>query len=86
MVGKARGKGRVALAPAPELVAGQLPLNRVVSVTLEPGEDVEWIWTSAPGEGVQLRTRAAHDAILRRPVYSSSASNTTTTAWAMTKA
>lgn len=49
MVRKVRGEGRVVHAPAPELVAGQLPPNRVVSVTLRSGEDVEWIWTSAPG-------------------------------------
>lgn len=49
MARKARGKGRVVLAPAPELIAGQLPPNRVVSVTMRPGEGVEWVWTTVPG-------------------------------------
>lgn len=37
-------------APAPVLTAGAaLPPNRVLSVELEPGERVEWIWSSGPG-------------------------------------
>jgi hypothetical protein len=46
---RARGKSRVVQAPAPELIAGQLAPNRVFSVNLKPGEDVEWVWTALPG-------------------------------------
>ncbi len=43
------GKRRVVLAPEPDLMAGQLAPNRVLSVKLKPGEKVEWLWTSIPG-------------------------------------
>ena len=44
-----RGSVRVVTAPAPILSSlAPLPPNRVLSVALLPGEDVEWIWTSAP--------------------------------------
>ena len=40
---------RAVQAPAPNLPPfAPLPPNRVVSVVLRPGEDVEWIWTYAP--------------------------------------
>ncbi|MGH8722272.1 MAG: addiction module protein [Burkholderiales bacterium] len=69
MARKARGKSRVVLAPAPELMSGELPPNHVVSVTLKVGEDVEWIWTSIPGgryvSGYRIvkasRSAPAHD-------------------------
>ena len=40
---------KVVLAPEPELMAGQLAPNRVLSVKLKPGEEVAWLWTSIPG-------------------------------------
>lgn len=49
MAKRVRGKSRVVLAPEPELMAGQLAPNRVLSVKLKPGEDVEWLWTSIAG-------------------------------------
>jgi hypothetical protein len=49
MAKHARGKSRVVLAPEPELMTGQLAPNRVLSVKLKPGEEVEWLWTSIPG-------------------------------------
>ena len=49
MSGRVRGESRVALAPEPELTAGQLASNRVLSVKLKPGEEVEWLWTLIPG-------------------------------------
>jgi len=48
MAKHARGKSRVVPAPEPELMAGQLAPNRVLSVRLKPGEDVEWLWTLLP--------------------------------------
>lgn len=52
---------RVVPAPAPTVSPARLP-NRIVSVVLRPGEEVEWIWTSGPdGEYVSgytiVRTR-----------------------------
>jgi hypothetical protein len=38
---------RIVLAPPPTLSPARLP-NRVVSVVLRPGEDVQWIWTANP--------------------------------------
>lgn len=36
-------------APEPTLPAtGAVPANRVVSVDVEDGEEVEWTWTSLP--------------------------------------
>ena len=60
-----RGGSRVVLAPEPNLMAGQLAPNRVLSVKLKPGEDVEWLWTSIPGgryvSGYQVvKTRHPH--------------------------
>ena len=49
MANRVRGKSRVILAPEPELMAGQLAPNRVLSVKLKPDEEVEWLWTSIPG-------------------------------------
>jgi len=46
---RAGSKSKVVLAPEPELSAGQLAPNRVLSVKLRPGEDVEWLWTSIAG-------------------------------------
>lgn len=51
MAKRARGKIRVVLAPEPELMAGQLAPNRVLSVELKPGEDVQWLWTALPQGG-----------------------------------
>jgi hypothetical protein len=51
MAKRAPGKSRVVPAPEPELMAGQVAPNRVLSVTLKPGEDVEWLWTSLPSGG-----------------------------------
>jgi hypothetical protein len=51
MAKHARGKSRVVLAPEPQLMAGQLAPNRVLSVRLKPGEDVEWLWTLLPFGG-----------------------------------
>jgi len=48
MAKHARGKSRVVPAPEPELMAGQLAPNRVLSARLKPGEDVEWLWTLLP--------------------------------------
>jgi hypothetical protein len=43
---------RVVQAPEPTLTPSTvLPSNRVMSVTLEPDEDVAWIWTSTPDGG-----------------------------------
>ena len=59
MVKRVGGKSRVVLAPEPELTAGQLAPNRVLSVKLKPGEEVEWLWTLVPGGryvgGYQIR-------------------------------
>lgn len=45
-------RARVVTAPAPILCgAAPLPLNRVTSVVLNPGEQVRWIWTSTPDGG-----------------------------------
>ena len=49
MAKRERGKGSVVFAPEPEMAAGQFAPNRVVSVTLKPREDVEWVWASVPG-------------------------------------
>ena len=49
MARRVRGRSRVVLAPAPELMAGQQALNRVLSVKLKPGEVVQWLWTCVPG-------------------------------------
>jgi len=51
MAKRARGKSRVVLAPEPEVMAGQLAPNRVLSVRLKPGEDVQWLWTALPQGG-----------------------------------
>lgn len=48
MAKHARGKSRVVPAPEPQLMAGQLAPNRVLSVRLKPGENVEWLWTLLP--------------------------------------
>ena len=55
MARTARGKSRVVLAPEPELTAGQDVPNRVLSVNLKSGEDVEWLWTSLPFGGKYVR-------------------------------
>ena len=59
MAKSVRGGSRVVLAPEPDLMAGQLAPNRVLSVKLKPGEEVEWLWTSLPGgryvSGYQIR-------------------------------
>lgn len=40
---------RIVVAPQPSLVSpSSLPPNRVISVELENGEDVEWVWASLP--------------------------------------
>lgn len=75
MSGRVRGESRVALAPEPELTAGQLAPNRVLSVKLKPGEEVEWLWTSIPGgryvSGYQIvKTRHSH-AVLRNSTTAS---------------
>ena len=45
-------ESRVVQAPGPTLTASTaLPLNRVTSVVLQPGEDVVWTWTSTPDGG-----------------------------------
>jgi hypothetical protein len=49
MAKRVRGRSRVVLAPAPQLMAGQQALNRVLSVKLKPGEVVQWLWTCVPG-------------------------------------
>ena len=41
---------RVVWAPAPTASA-LLPSNRVVSVILQPGEEVAWVWTSTSDGG-----------------------------------
>ena len=44
-----RSMPRVVYAPAPFLAPyGSLPLNSVVSVVLDAGERVEWMWTADP--------------------------------------
>lgn len=48
MAKHARSKSRVVPAPEPQLMAGQLAPNRVLSVRLKPGENVEWLWTLLP--------------------------------------
>jgi hypothetical protein len=41
------GRPRVVWAPAPALPAGApLPPNRVLSVVLQPGEEVLWTWST----------------------------------------
>jgi hypothetical protein len=51
---------RVARAPAPRSSVAW-PLNRVESVILAPGEDVQWSWTHGPDgsyvSGYTIRTR-----------------------------
>jgi hypothetical protein len=72
MANRVRGGSRVVLAPEPDLMAGQLAPNRVLSVKLKPGEEVEWLWTSIPGgryvSGYRIvrtrRPRALRDAQL----------------------
>ena len=64
---------RIARAPTPRLSAPRASLqNRVESVILAPGEDVQWIWThGADGSyvsGYTIRLRIAR----RSPVRSSS--------------
>ena len=49
MARKERGRDKVVFAPEPEMAAGQFAPNRVVSATLKPHEDVEWVWTSVSG-------------------------------------
>ncbi len=45
-------KTRVVAVPPPQLPSsGLLPANRVLSVVLQAGEDVEWTWTSLPNGG-----------------------------------
>lgn len=40
---------RIVVAPQPSLVShSSLPPNRVISVELEDGEDVEWMWMALP--------------------------------------
>jgi len=51
MAKRASGESRMVPAPEPELMAGQLAPNRVLAVKLEPGEDVEWLWTALPQGG-----------------------------------
>lgn len=51
MAKRVYGKSRVVLAPEPRLMAGQLAPNRVLSVRLKPGEDVEWLWSLLPFGG-----------------------------------
>jgi hypothetical protein len=51
MAKRARGNSTVVLAPEPELMAGQQVPNRVLSVKLKSGEDVEWLWTALPQGG-----------------------------------
>lgn len=48
---RSKGGCRVEFAPQPEMSRGQLPPNRVISVKLNPGEEVRWIWTSLPDGG-----------------------------------
>jgi len=67
---RARGKSRVVLAPEPELMAGELAPNRVLSVELKPGEEVQWLWTSTPGgryvSGYRIvKTRHPHGTLPR---------------------
>ena len=33
------------------MLVGSPPLNRVLSVVLKVGEDIEWVWMSLPGGG-----------------------------------
>lgn len=49
MANRVRGKSRVIPAPEPELMAGQLAPNPVLSVKLKPDAEVEWLCTSIPG-------------------------------------
>ena len=43
---------RVVNAPPPTIPSSAtLSPNRVLSVVLEPDEDIEWIWTAAAGGG-----------------------------------
>jgi len=51
MAKRVRAETRVVQAPEPRMLAGSLPLNRVLSVVLKPGEDVEWVWMSLPDGG-----------------------------------
>lgn len=47
-----RSEPRVVPAPAPILPgAAPPPPNRVLSVILQPGEEVGWIWTFGPDGG-----------------------------------
>jgi hypothetical protein len=70
MAKRARGKSRVVPAPEPELMAGQLASNRVLSARLKHGEAVEWVWTLLPFGGRYVsgyrivRVRALQDAPL----------------------
>lgn len=66
MAKQAGSKSRVVLAPEPELMAGRLAPNRVLSVERKPGEEVEWLWTSIAGgryvSGYQVvKTRRARN-------------------------
>lgn len=44
-----RALPRIVAAPTPTLLgAVPLPPNRVVSMVLQPGEELHWTWTSGP--------------------------------------
>jgi hypothetical protein len=80
MVKRERGRSRVVLAPEPDLAAGQLAPNRVLSVKLKPGEEVEWLWTSISGgryvSGYQIvKPRHPHGSLARMAPYRRSIPN-----------
>lgn len=51
MAKRVRSGIRIVQAPEPRMLAGSLPPNRVLSVMLKSGEDVEWVWMSLPDGG-----------------------------------
>lgn len=46
MISATNTSGRTVTAPSPSSTTANLPPNRVLSVTLREGEDVEWLWTT----------------------------------------
>lgn len=46
MISATKTSGRTVTAPSPSSATANLPPNRVLSVTLGEGEEVEWLWTT----------------------------------------
>ena len=46
VISATKTSGRTVTAPSPSGATANLPPNRVLSVTLGEGEEVEWLWTT----------------------------------------